>query len=73
MNNKKLTDAQLARAAPKWLSGLRSIRDATLPSNTKGMTAVEAGRLIERVHALAVEARRAGLTAVGVDDADDAA
>ena len=37
------------------------------------MTAVEAGRLIERVHALAVEARRAGFTAAEVDDADDAA
>ena len=29
MSEKKLTDAQLARAAEKWRAGLKLIRDAT--------------------------------------------
>ena len=71
MSEKTITQEQWANAAPKWRKGLVAIGDATLPTKTKGMTIVEVVRLIDRVHALAVEARKAGWAAANVNPTDE--
>ncbi len=49
---------------------LREIGERTSNSKTKGMTAVEAGRLIERVHLMAASTYEAGKSEILDQESD---